>query len=123
MSELLLPFLSLLAVLLVFGSLAIFLSMVLPSRQMASMVSGILLVASYFLTSLTRLNGDLKAFSRFLPLDYYQTTEAINAFNLAWFFELLAVAALLSILAGVIFKNRDIRVGGEGSWNLLRKKP
>src|SRR3712207_4818071 len=55
-----LPFLSLLAVLLCFGTLSLLLSMLLPSRRLAAMTAGLLLVASYFLTSLARINEDLQ---------------------------------------------------------------
>ena len=120
--ELIFPFLSMLGVLMVYGSLALLLSMLLPSRQIASMVSGFLLVASYLLTSLARLNSDLTALSRLLPFEYYQTNDAVTDFNLVWFVALLGVSLVLTLLAGVLFRRRDIRVAGEGSWSLFSRK-
>jgi len=113
-----LPLLSLLAVLLVFGTLALLLSMVLPSRRLAASVSGLLLVASFFVTGLARINEDLETLARLLPLNYYQTEEAFHQFNVQWFAGLLVVAALLAVLAWWRFQRRDIRVGGEGGWRL-----
>ncbi|HYN87079.1 MAG TPA: ABC transporter permease subunit [Ardenticatenaceae bacterium] len=121
--ELLLPFLSLMAVLLLFGVLALLLSMVLPSRRLAAMTAGLLLVASYFVTSLARLDEGLEALAAFSPLRYYQSGEAIRGLNLAWLSALLAVALLLTLLAWWRFTRRDIRVGGEGSMSLRRVRP
>jgi ABC-2 type transport system permease protein len=112
------PLLSLLAVLLVFSTLALLLSMVLPSRRLAASVSGLLLVASYFVTSLARINEDLETLARFSPLNYHQTEKAFQQFNAQWFAGLLAVAALFSALAWWRFQRRDIRVGGEAGWKL-----
>lgn len=111
-----LPFISLLAVVLLFGTLALLLSMLLPSRRLAAMTAGILLVASYFITSLANVDEDLKAFARFSPLNYYQSGKALNGLNLAWLGGLLAFALLFALLAWWRFQRRDIRVGGEGSW-------
>jgi ABC-2 type transport system permease protein len=114
--EMLLPFLSLLAALLFFGTLAVLLSQVLPSRRMAAMVDGLLLVASYFMTALARINADLQPLADFSPLEYYQGGEAIDGLNLTWFLGLLAGALLFAILGWWRFQRRDIRVGGEGGW-------
>jgi len=110
-----LPFLSLLAVLLLFGTLALLLSMVLPSRRAAAMVTGILLVASFFI-SLARIDRNLETVARFSPLNYYQSGEAIRGLNGGWFLGLLACSLVFNILAWWRFERRDIRVGGEGSW-------
>lgn len=116
--RLLRPFVSLLAVLLLFEALALLLSMVLPSRRLAATVSGSLLVASYFVTSLARVNKDLEAVARFSPLNYLQTAEAFDEFNLQWAAGLLLVAAIFSVAAWWRFQRRDIRVGGEGGWQV-----
>jgi ABC-2 type transport system permease protein len=112
------PFLSLLAVLLLFSTLALLLSMVLPSRRLGASVAGLLLVASYFVTSLARINEDLETIASFSPLNYYQTEEAFNHFNVQWFAGLLVVAEVFSALAWWRFQRRDIRVGGEAGWKL-----
>jgi ABC-2 type transport system permease protein len=114
--ELAFPFLSLLALLMLFGTLALLLSVVLPSRRMTAMTTGLLLVASYFVTSLARIIDDLKTVSRLSPLNYYQGGEAIDSLNVTWLVGLLAVSALFAVLAWWRFERRDIRVGGEGGW-------
>ena len=116
--RLLRPFVSLLAVLLLFEALALLLSMVLPSRRLAATVSGSLLVASYFVTSLARVNEDLEAVARFSPLNYLQTADAFDEFNLQWVAGLLLTAAIFSVTAWWRFQRRDIRVGGEGGWQV-----
>ena len=112
--ELAWPFLSLLGVLLLFGTLALLLSMVLPSRRTTAMTTGLLLVASYFVTSLARIIDDLKTVSKLSPLSYYQGGQAIDGLNVTWLVGLLAFSALFAILAWWRFERRDIRVGGEG---------
>jgi ABC-2 type transport system permease protein len=114
----LLPLLSLLAVLLVFSTLALLLSMVLPSRGMAASVAGLVMVASYFITSLAKINEDLETIARFFPLNYYQSGEAIHGLNWQWLGGLLLVAVIFALLAWWRFWRRDIRVGGEGGWRL-----
>lgn len=117
------PFLSLLAVLVLFGSLALVLSMVLPSRRSAAMISGVLMVASFFITSLARIDENLERLARFSPLNYYQSGEAINGLNSTWFFGLLAASLIFSLVAWWLFQRRDIRVGGEGGWLLPSLRP
>jgi ABC-2 type transport system permease protein len=115
-AALVLPFLSLLAVLLLFGTLALLLSMVLPSRRLAAMTAGLVVVGSYFLSTFARLNPDLEALARLSPLDYYQGGDAIGGLNVGWFAGLLAVAALFAAVAWWRFERRDVRVVGEGVW-------
>ncbi|RLD04718.1 MAG: hypothetical protein DRI56_10745 [Chloroflexota bacterium] len=116
--EMWLPLLSLLAVLLLFGALALFLSMILPSRRMASMITGLLLVSSFFITGLAELNDKLETAAKLSPLNYYQAQEAFNDFNGTWFAGLLASALIFTLLAWWRFERRDLRVAGEGGWRL-----
>ncbi|MGD8626570.1 MAG: ABC transporter permease subunit [Anaerolineae bacterium] len=116
--EFLRPFLPLLGELLLFGCLALLLSMILPSARAAGMVSGGLLVANYLLTGLANINDDLQAIVDYTPLHYYQGGAAISELNLGWLAGLLAAAAILALLAWWRFQQRDIRVGGEGGWRL-----
>jgi len=111
-----LPFLSLLAILLFFGTLALLLSMLLPARRLAAMGAGILLVGNFFLIGLANINDDLKPIARLTPLHYYQSGEAIGGLNGRWVAGLLAVALLFALLAWWRFQRRDIRVVGEGGW-------
>lgn len=113
--KMILPFLSLFSILVFFGTLALLLSMLLPSRRFASMTSGIILVASFFISSLVRLDQNLETLAKFSPLNYYQGGEAISGLNWGWVFGLLAVSLIFVVLAWWRFKKRDIRTAGEGS--------
>jgi ABC-2 type transport system permease protein len=113
-----LPFLPLLAEMLLFSMLALFLSMVLPSRGMATMVSGFLLVGSYFLTSLARIVTTLKDIARLSPYNYYQGAQAIDGLNGGWLAGLVTAAALFLLAAWWCYSRRDLRVSGEGGWRL-----
>jgi ABC-2 type transport system permease protein len=116
------PYVSLAAVMFFFGGLALLLSMVLPARRSAAMTTGVVLLASYFLTTLARLDTGLEPVARFSPIYYYQGGEAIEGLNALWLAGLLAVAGLFAILAWWCFERRDIRVVGEGGWRLRREK-
>lgn len=113
------PYLSLFAVVFLFAALSLLLSLLLPSRRMAGMVGGLLLVGSYFLTSLANLAPTLKGAARFSPMSYYQSGDAMSGLHWGWFSGLLLVAGLLVGASWLLFERRDIRVGGEGGWQLL----
>lgn len=112
------PFISLFSVLLIFGSLALVLSMLLPSRRMAAMTSGILMVASFFVTALARLDENLENLSKISPLNYYQGGMAIEGLKWKWVVGLVGFSILFVLIAWWRFERRDIRVGGEGGWRL-----
>jgi hypothetical protein len=116
--ELLLPFLALFAVLMLYGTLALLLSMVVPSRRLAAMLSGFVVVGSYFVSTLARLDAKLDPLARLSPLNYYQGGDAIDGLNYGWLGGLFGMAGLFVGLAWLLFEHRDIRVGGEGSWHL-----
>jgi len=119
--EVALPFLSLFAELMLFGTMALLLSMLLPSRRAAASAAGFALIASYVLVALARMPsvGDVvKNAARLSPLTYYQSGQAIDGLNLGWFLGLLALSAILAALSAWLFQRRDIRVGGEGGWRL-----
>ncbi|MCL5429344.1 MAG: ABC transporter permease [Chloroflexi bacterium] len=116
--ETIIPFASLFAYLLFFTGLSLLLSMWLPSRSSASMVAGIVLVASFLLAGLTQLNDTLAAIEPFLPNVYYQGLGWTDGFKWDWFFILSGFGFLFILLAWWAFLRRDIRVGGEGSFKL-----
>jgi len=118
-SDLARPFISLLAILVLFASLALFLSMILPSRRAASMVSGLVLVGGFFIDGLSGINTDLEPLSRYLPLKYYQGGDAFDGLNWTWMAGLLGASLFFGLLAWWRFKRRDIRVAGEGGLPLI----
>ena len=113
-----LPFLSLLAVIMLFGTLALLLGMLLPSRRLAAMITGLVLVASFFITGLAHISESLEGIAKLSPLNYYQSGDAILGLNGAWFGGLVAAALVFAALAWLRFERKDIRVGGEGGWRL-----
>jgi ABC-2 type transport system permease protein len=116
--EFLRPFLPLAAELLLFGTLALFLSLVMPASRAAGMTAGGLLVANYLLIGLANINQDLQRAVEFTPLHYYQGGSAIEGLNWHWLGGLLLVSAILVLLAWWRFQRRDIRIGGERGWRL-----
>lgn len=116
--ELIKPFISLFAVLLVFMGFALFLSMIFSSGGTAGLVAGFFLIASYFITSLTRLDSDLAPINRFSPMKYYQGGEAINQLEINSLLILLGVGGVFLVLAWIVFLKRDLRFGGAGGLRL-----
>jgi ABC-2 type transport system permease protein len=120
--ELLLPFAGLFALIALFGTLALLLSQILPSRRLAAMVSGMLLILTFFVTSLSNLNTDLKGVATFSPFTYYQGGDAMNGLDWTSITGLLAISILFAVLAWWRFEQRDIRVAGEGGWRVVSRR-
>jgi ABC-2 type transport system permease protein len=118
--DLLLPFLPLLAALLFFAMLALLLSLLLPSSRLAAMLAAAAVVGNFLLSGMVRLNEDLQPIYDWTPLRYYQGGQAVNGLEWSWLLGLLASGLLFGLLAWLLFKRRDIRVGGERSWRLPR---
>lgn len=118
MLQMFLPFLPLFAQALIYGMLAFLLSMLLPSRNMAAAISGLVVVASYFVSSMATLNDSLELIASLLPYAYYQGAGAISGLNLTWLLGLFSVSALMALVAWWCFMRRDIRLSGEGSFKL-----
>ena len=118
LGEMLVPFLPLLVQTLVYAALALILSLLLPSRNLAAMVTGLLMVTSYMVSSLGFMDDRLLTLSKFMPYAYFQTVLSFKELNLGWLFALLGVSALMVVVAWWRFVRRDIRLSGEGSWRL-----
>ena len=112
------PFLSLLVQILVYICLGLMLSMFLPSRNLAAIVSGVIMAASYFVSSLAFMDERLEIVSKLMPYHYFQTVLSFQELNLAWLFALLFACLLMALVAWLRFFRRDIRLTGEGSWRL-----
>ena len=117
---LLLGYLPMWSLLLLFGALALLLSMLLPSARLAASTAGGLLVANWLLVGLAALNEALQAVVDLTPWALLQGGDAIIELNWGWVLALAAIAALLAVAAWLLFLRRDIRVGGERGWTLGR---
>jgi ABC-2 type transport system permease protein len=115
-----LPFFPLLVQILIYGSLALLFSMLLPARRLAATAAGLIMVASYFLTSMASLNEGLEIIAQLLPYHYFQGGDAINGLNVGNLIALMAAGGLFTLIAWWRFLRRDVRVAGEGSWGLPR---
>jgi len=121
--DLLLPFVSLFGIMLFFMTLSLLFGMLLPARSMASMLSGMLVGASFFIALLSAVVEELERAADFSPLAYLETATAIeDGLNLTWFGIFIAIDLVLALICWQLFQRRDIRVGGEGSWRLLNLK-
>lgn len=118
--QLAVPFFSLLAQIMIYAALAILLSMLLPTRNLAAMVTGVVLVISYFVSSMVSLDERLEMAARFLPHYYYQVELSFQELNFTWLFGLLGISLAMVLFAWWLFLRRDIRLAGEGSWQLPR---
>jgi ABC-2 type transport system permease protein len=116
--EFLRPFVPLFGQLLLWGTLALLLSMLLPSGRMTAMLSSGLLIANFLVGGLANINEDLKAIVEFTPMYYYQGGGAIDSIDWGPLAGLLAASLVFALLAWWRFGQRDIRVGGEGGWKL-----
>ena len=105
------------ALLLVYGTFALLLSMLLPSRKLAGMFTGIVLVTDFFIQGLSRIDENLEPFANALPMHYFQSAGwATDSLNLGMLVGLLSVTVIFSLLAWWRYVKRDIRVAGEGGW-------
>ena len=115
--QLLLPYLSVFAVTWFFACFSLALSMCVPSRSSAAMISGIVVLGGYIITTLSKAIKGLESWAVFSPLTYFQS-NAMTGLELVPFFKLLLVAFFLLFLARTGFGLRDIRVAGDGGWKL-----
>ncbi len=114
LAELVLPFVSLFSVLMIFLSIALLLSMILPTSGSAGLAAGFLLIASFFISSLARIDDKLEGINRFSPLNYYQGGEAVNGLNTEYLLLMFGLSIGFILLAWLLFEKRDLRFGGSG---------
>ena len=115
--DLVFPFITLFALLFVYFSFALFVSMILPSGA-SVFVGGILLIASWFITSLSLIYEPLENVSRFSPMEYYQGGAAMVDVNVEHLLILLGAGLVFTILAWILFIKRDLRFGSSGGIKL-----
>jgi ABC-2 type transport system permease protein len=116
-TEMALPFISSLAQALIYSTLALLLSMILPARNFAAVLSGLIMVVGYVLSSMASLNQNLEKVARVFPYTYFQGSQAFTDLNLTWLFALFAASLVMVLLAWWRFVRRDIRLSGEGSFH------
>lgn len=121
--SLMLPFLDLLIQVLLFGAIGLFFSLLLPSRRMAAMLSGVLLVASFFVTGLSELITELEPAAELSPMSYYLGGEAMEGLHWGWTLGLVGAILMFLLLSWWLFQRREISVGGEGGWKLPSLRP
>lgn len=113
-----LPFLSLLIQILFYIALSLMLSMLLPSRNLAAVISGTLMVISYFVSSLAFIDERMGALAKVMPYQYFQTVLSFEELNVEWLAALLGISAVMIAIGWLRFIRRDVRLIGEGSWRL-----
>ena len=116
--ELLQPFLPLYVVLVLFGGIALLLSMLLPAARMATAAAGGLLLVNYLLVGLANMRTELGSIYELTPLYFYQGGAAIEGINWETLAGLTGMTLIFILLAWWRFLRREIRVGGEGGWKL-----
>ncbi len=120
--QLIRPFVSLFAVLMFFLGLALLFSMILPTSGSASMVTNLVLIASFFITSLAQIYDRLEPLNRLSPLRYYQGGRALSGINTEHLLILLGGSVVFIALAWFLFEKRDLRFGGTGWLRLAFKR-
>ena len=116
--DFLLPMLPLFSVLMLFGSLALLLSMLMPAARLASSLGAALLVGNYLLIGMSGLNEDLKPIFEVTPLYFYQGAWILEDPKWWWLAGLVGISLVLFAISWLLFQRRDIRVGGEAGWQL-----
>ena len=114
--QLIIPYYSVFGVTLFFTSFALFASLVLPSRSAAAMTTGIMVLSSFIITTLSAAIPDLKTIAMFSPITYFQA-NLMSGLNLMSFFGLILFSFALIILAWIKFRMRDLRIIGENGWS------
>ena len=116
--QMIVPFLTLLFQTLFYVALALMLSMLLPSLNLAAVISGAVMVTSYLVSSLAFMDESMEALAKLMPYHYFQPVLSFQELNLNWLVALLGISAIMVVVAWLSFIRRDIRLSGEGNWRL-----
>ncbi len=114
------PFISLFAITAWFGGLALMLSLILPSRRLAASLGSLVVLGSFFITTLATLSPNLAGLAAWSPISLYQGGKALTALDLGKALNLLLGALGFAAIGWWLFQQRDIRIAGEGGWRLPR---
>jgi ABC-type transport system involved in multi-copper enzyme maturation permease subunit len=112
------PFLSLLVQTLVYTSMALLLSMVLPSRNMAAMVNGVIIIASCFISSMAFLDVRLQAAAGFTPYQNFQTVLSLDELEMIWLCILLGICLVITFASPLRISHRNIALSFDGNRRL-----
>ncbi|MEM0897033.1 MAG: ABC transporter permease subunit [Verrucomicrobiota bacterium] len=113
--DLALPCVSILVVTILYTTLALLLSALLPTRTSAAMFVGVYAFAGYLVTTLSRSIAGLETVARFSVQSYFEGDIGAG-FRASPLLGLMAVAMIFAALAWLAFRDADIRVAGEGGW-------
>ncbi len=114
-----LPFVSLFGIVIWFGGLALVLSLILPSRRLAASLTGLILAASYFITSFARISPSLKALAQLVAAHLLSGRQRRWKDSTPGDFAGLLLMSIVFVMLGMwLFQRRDIRIAGEGGWQL-----
>ncbi|MEM9480405.1 MAG: ABC transporter permease subunit [Verrucomicrobiota bacterium] len=113
--ELAWPYISTLAVTILYAALALLLSTMLPTRTASAMFVGIYAFAGYLVTTLARSIKGLETVAQFSVQTYFDG-DAVTGLSPGPVIGLVIVAAVFAGLAWMAFRNADIRVAGDGGW-------
>jgi ABC-2 type transport system permease protein len=116
--DLLLVQLPIFAVMLLFGSVVLLLSLWLPSARFASGLTSSILIANFLLVGMSNINKDLVPIYEKTPLYFNQGAKIIESVEWGWLGGMVGASLVIFLLAWWVFSRRDIRVGGEAGWQL-----
>ena len=118
--EMIEPFLSLFAILFCYLGISVLLTFILPTRSLGVTAGNLFLIISFFIDGFAGVNEKLEPFAKFSPFHYFQRADSIvDGMNWEWFGGLFAVGLAGILVSMVLFERREVRVSGEGSWQLL----
>jgi len=103
-------------------SLALLMSMLLPSQKIAASVSGVYLVFGYMVDGLANLTHNLDTVAKLSSMYFYQGGDVLSeGLRWDWLLGVFTFALVFTLLAWRKFLTRDLRVRGEGSWHIPKR--